>query len=126
MDWSDQFAFGPDIRDYWQATARKYDVYQYAKFGRSVEQSSWDPDAGQWKLTLRNVDTGVVEKDEVDFLFSAAGRFNAWKLPDYPGIKEYRGTLRHASDYDPDFDATGKKFAVIGNGASGIQLVANL
>ena len=65
-------------------------------------------------------------EDEVDVLFTAIGRFNAWKLPEYPGIDKYQGVLRHASHWDPSFDPTGKKVAVIGNGASGIQLVANL
>lgn len=59
-------------------------------------------------------------------MLTAVGRFNAWKLPDYPGISEYKGILRHASHWDPEFDPTGKKVAVIGNGASGIQLVSNL
>lgn len=126
MDWSDKFAQGKEIREYWQATARKYDVYQFARFSRAAEDASWDHAAGQWKLTLRNVDTGEIEVEKVDFLLSAVGRFNAWRLPDYPGIDQYKGLFRHASNYDPNFDARGKKVAVIGNGASGIQLVANL
>lgn len=126
MDWSDLFAYGAEIRDYWQATARKHNVYRYAKFGRSVEDASWDQVAGRWKLILRDVDTGEIEVKEADAILSAVGRFNAWRLPDYPGITQYKGLIRHASDYDPAFDTAGKKVAVIGNGASGIQLVANL
>lgn len=57
---------------------------------------------------------------------TAIGRFNAWKLPDYPGINDYKGVLRHASHWDDSCDPAGKRVAVIGNGASGIQLVANL
>lgn len=72
------------------------------------------------------MDTEEVEIVKADAVLSAVGRFNAWRLPDYPGMAEYKGLLRHASDYDPTFDASGKKVAVIGNGASGIQLVANL
>ena len=126
MDWSDQFAHGPEIRDYWQEVARKYDVYKAAQFGHCVEDASWNPAIGKWSLWLRNVGTDDSIVKEFDFVLSAAGRFNAWKLPDFPGIGEYQGLLRHASNYDTDFDPTGKKVAVIGNGASGIQLVANL
>lgn len=57
---------------------------------------------------------------------AAIGHFNAWKLPDYPGIQDYRGHIRHASNWDPNFDPTGKTIATIGNGASGIQVTTAL
>ncbi|KAH8903537.1 FAD/NAD(P)-binding domain-containing protein [Coniochaeta sp. PMI_546] len=126
LDWSDQFAPGAEIRDYWQAQARKYDVYQYAKLGQKVEATDWDESKSVWRLSIRDVVSGEIRVEEAEFVLTALGRFNAWKLPDYPGITEYKGLLRHASHWDPTFDPTGKKVAVIGNGASGIQLVANL
>lgn len=125
-DWSDEFAHGAEIRDYWQDIARKFDVYQYAKFGTKVEDAAWDATKSVWRLSVRNLDTGEVFTAEADFVLSCIGRFNEWKLPKYPGISEYKGLLRHASHWNPDFDPTGKTVAVIGNGASGIQLVANL
>ena len=57
---------------------------------------------------------------------TAIGRFNAWRLPDYPGIEEYQGHLRHSSNWDPSFQPAGKTVAVIGNGASGIQVTPEL
>lgn len=48
------------------------------------------------------------------------------RLPEYPGIKDYEGHLRHTSNWDPSFDPAGKTIAVIGNGASGIQVVPPL
>lgn len=133
-DWTDQFAHGAEIRAYWQGVARKYDVYRYAKFQHEVDDAAWDAEKGVWRLRVRDLTKGdgqgegegAVIEDEVDILFTAIGRFNAWQLPEYPGIDEYQGLLRHASNWDPSFDPTGKKVAVIGNGASGIQLVANL
>jgi len=126
IDWSDQFAPGAEIRDYWQGVATKYNVHQYARFGHRVEDLSWDNTDSVWKVTLTDVDTGETKVEIQDFVLTAIGRFNAWKLPDYPGIDEYKGVLRHASHYDATFDPAGKTVAVIGNGASGIQLVANL
>ncbi|KAJ9134876.1 FAD/NAD(P)-binding domain-containing protein [Coniochaeta hoffmannii] len=126
LDWSDQFAPGAEIREYWQGQARKYDVYQYTKLGQKVEASDWDENESVWRLSVRDVASGEVRVEEADFVLMALGRFNAWKLPDYPGINEYKGLLRHASHWDPSFDPAGKSVAVIGNGASGIQLVANL
>ena len=125
-DWTDQFSPGAEIRDYWQSQARKYDVYKYAKFGQKVEDAAWDPAEGVWNLVLRNASTGETTAAKADYLLASVGRLNAWKLPDYPGIQDYKGILRHASHWDSSFDPTGKKVAVIGNGASGIQLVANV
>ncbi|KKY35375.1 putative 4-hydroxyacetophenone monooxygenase [Diaporthe ampelina] len=125
-DWSDEFAPGAEIRDYWQSVAKKYNVYQYARFQHQVEDASWDAAAGLWTLKITDLASGSVKQDKADFVLTCIGRFNAWKLPNYTGLSDYSGILRHASNWDPDFDPTGKRVAVIGNGASGIQLVANL
>lgn len=70
--------------------------------------------------------TGLFHIEDADFVLTAIGRFNDWKLPNYPGISEYRGLIRHTSNWDQSFDLSNKRVAVIGNGASGVQLVANI
>lgn len=125
-DWSDLFAPGAEIRDYWQYVARKHDVYKLAKFQHRVDGLVWDAELGKWALNVRNLANGEVLHDKADFVLTCIGRFNAWRLPEYPGMDEYKGILRHASHWDPDFDPRGKRVAVIGNGASGLQLVPNL
>lgn len=91
-----------------------------------MEEANWDAAAGNWTLSITNLSTNAVVHDRADFVLTCIGRFNTWRLPKYPGMSEYKGVLRHASHWDPDFDPTGKRVAVIGNGASGIQLVANI
>lgn len=128
-DWNDEFSFGNEILAYWRGVARTYDVYRYAKFNHRVEACEWNNEKGSWSLNLRDTRDANGDKSEVveaDIVITATGRFNAWKLPDYPGIADYQGVLRHASNWDPSFVPKDKKVAVIGNGASGIQLVANL
>ncbi|KAM5354102.1 hypothetical protein ACJ41O_000752 [Fusarium nematophilum] len=125
-NWSDQFSPGHEIRDYWQAVARKYEVYNYVKLNTKVEETAWDAEEGVWVTKLRNTQTGEVTVEKNEFILTSIGRFNTWKLPDYPGINDYKGHLRHASNWNSSFDPNGKKVAVIGNGASGIQVVANL
>lgn len=75
---------------------------------------------------MENLEGGKTSVEEFDVVITAIGRFNAWKIPDYPGIKDFQGLLRHSSNWDPTFDPTDKNVAVIGNGASGIQVVPNL
>ncbi|KAI0470044.1 hypothetical protein GGR56DRAFT_683984 [Xylariaceae sp. FL0804] len=124
--WSEEFAQGKEIREYWQHIARKYGVYDFLEFSSKVEGLQWNAAEGAWEIEVTDMKTEERSIRSHDFVLTAIGRFNAWKLPDYPGINEFQGVLRHASHWDPSFDPTGKRIAVIGNGASGIQLVSNL
>lgn len=124
--WSEIFAKGAEIRDYWQATAKKHDVYKYVKLRHRVDDASWDDAKSKWNVKVHNLNANTSSTEEFDFVITAIGRFNAWKLPDYPGLDTYQGHLRHTSNWDPSFDPTGKTVAVIGNGASGLQIVPHL
>ncbi|KAJ9606722.1 hypothetical protein H2200_008731 [Cladophialophora chaetospira] len=124
--WSQQFAEGHEIRDYWQEQARKYDVYKYVTFGRRVQDVKWSDKEAQWTISGIHQVTGEPFEQKADFVLSAIGRFNDWRLPSYPGVSDYRGHLRHTSNWDPEFDPAGKRIALIGNGASGIQVLPNI
>ena len=76
-----------------------------------------------WRLVISNPETKEVYEESAEFVLTAIRRFNAWRLPTYPGMNDYQGLIRHTSDWDPKFDPIGKNVAVIGNGASGIQVV---
>ncbi|KAI8933140.1 hypothetical protein NX059_009781 [Plenodomus lindquistii] len=124
--WSEIFAKGAEIRDYWQSRAKKHGVYKYVKLRHRVDQADWDDAQSKWHVKVHDLANEKSTTEQFDFVITAIGRFNAWKLPDYPGLDEYKGFLRHTSNWDPSFDPMGKKVAVIGNGASGIQIVPNL
>ncbi|KAF2147669.1 FAD dependent oxidoreductase [Myriangium duriaei CBS 260.36] len=124
--WTQQFAEGHEILDYWREQSKKYDVYSKTKFQREVVDVSWDSSESVWRVKTTDVSTGEAFEEVSDFVLNATGRFNSWKLPEYPGIESFKGVLRHTSHWDPNFDPKGKKVAVIGNGASGIQVVPNL
>jgi cation diffusion facilitator CzcD-associated flavoprotein CzcO len=124
--WSEEFAQGHEIRAYWRKVAEDRDVYRYISFDKRIQAAQWDAVAAEWVLNIEDLKSHEDEVERFDILITAIGRFNAWKLPDYPGIEEYQGHLRHSSNWDPNFDPTGKTVAVIGNGASGIQVVPEL
>ena len=124
--WTEEYAQGAEIRDYWQRVARKHGVYDLLRLQTKVIAAEWQKQSAQWRLSLEDLASSRSYSEDFDVVITAIGRFNAWKLPDYPGIETYSGHLRHASNWDPSFDPKGKSVAVIGNGASGIQVVANL
>ncbi|THY00783.1 FAD/NAD(P)-binding domain-containing protein [Aureobasidium pullulans] len=124
--WSEEYAQGPEILAYWKRIADRYDVYNNIRFEVKVLKAEWEPQKAQWGLQHKDLKTGVTKTEYFDFVISAIGHFNEWKLPDYPGIDQYKGHLRHSSNWDPTFDPTGKRVATIGNGASGIQVTPEL
>lgn len=124
--WSEIFAKGAEIRDYWQAQAKKHDVYKYIKLRHRVDDASWDDEKSKWSVQVHDLINNSSTQEDFDFVITAIGRFNDWKLPDYPGLDTYKGHLRHTSNWDQSYDPTGKKVAVIGNGASGLQIVPHL
>lgn len=124
--WSEEYAQGPEIRAYWQRVATEQNVHRFIKFNTKVQEARWNPDESKWVLTIKENSSQQIDTVKYDVVITAVGRFNAWRLPDYPGINEYQGHLRHSSNWDPNFDPKGKTVAVIGNGASGVQVVPEL
>jgi cation diffusion facilitator CzcD-associated flavoprotein CzcO len=81
----------------------------------------------KWHLDVQNLQTGEIIHDSAEFFISAIGRLNEWAYPDIPGlVDKFKGHLRHSSNWDKEYDYSGKRVAVIGNGASGLQIVPNI
>lgn len=117
--WSEEYAQGSEIHEYWQSVARKYDVYSKIRFNTQVLGCYWEPERAQWRLDTESTSTKERSSAYFDYLITAIGHFNEWKLPRYPGVENYKGVLMHSSSFDPTFQAAGKRIATIGNGASG-------
>ena len=124
--WSEEFAQGAEIRDYWQKLARDHGVYYRTKLEQKIEKAEWSDDTNLWSLDITDLKTGTTYRETYEFVITAIGLFNSWRFPNYPGIDTFKGHLRHSSNWDPNFDPSGKRVAVIGNGASGIQVVPEL
>ncbi len=92
-----------------------------------VISASWLEESSQWEVTVTDLTSGVITTNQADFFVSAQGRLNQWRYPNIPGLQtRFQGYLAHTSKYDKTFDPTGKRVAIIGNGASGQQLLPNI
>jgi cation diffusion facilitator CzcD-associated flavoprotein CzcO len=60
------------------------------------------------------------------YLFLGTGLLHRTYVPDFPGASEFKGELHHTAAWPENFDARGKKIAVIGAGATGVQVVQEL
>ncbi|KAK6369604.1 hypothetical protein LTS17_009510 [Exophiala oligosperma] len=124
--WSRYWAGGAEILDYLRHVATKYGADKYMKFNIRVTKAEWNEEGGKWHVALERTDTGETFTDTSDVLLSATGALNKWKMPDIPGLDSFKGPVMHSATWDPNFDVTGKRIALIGGGASGIQILPQI
>ncbi|QGA15122.1 hypothetical protein EYB26_002778 [Talaromyces marneffei] len=124
--WTEEFAQGHEIRNYWQGVARKHGVYERLKTKQKIVKVEWINEETKWKLTIQDLNSDKVYEERLDFVIFAIGHFNAWKLPDYEGIESFKGPLFHSSNWDHNVDLKEKRIALIGNGASGLQVLPSI
>jgi cyclohexanone monooxygenase len=116
-DWSRSFSAQPEIQAYLRKVAGDSGLLHRFRFGVEFEGASWDPDAELWRV---ETSAGPVA---ARLLVSAAGALSAPKLPDLAGLARFEGAVFHSAEWNHQEDLTGKRVAVIGTGASAIQIV---
>lgn len=119
--WTRTFPKGAEVRDYLRALAEKYRLRDHIRLSTEVMRRDWDEDNHLWVLTLDDGSTVTAR-----FVITATGAFVEPRVPDIPGLDDFTGTVVQTQRWDEDFDPTGKRIAVIGTGATAIQLVPQL
>ena len=93
----------------------------HIRFGKTVVETAYDSAANAWQSRLSD---GTVIASR--FLVSASGLLIEPELPDIAGIDDFQGKLLHSARWDHDYDLTGKRVAVIGTGATAVQLIPTI
>lgn len=116
--WKRVFAHGSEVKSYVDQVADSHDVRSRVRLGREVTEAKWDERGHRWVVTTAD---GQVESAR--FLISAHGVFGQAQIPDIEGIDRFAGKTIHTLHWDHDHDLRGERVAVIGTGASSVQLV---
>ncbi|MCV7401504.1 NAD(P)/FAD-dependent oxidoreductase [Mycobacterium fragae] len=116
--WSKLFSPQPEILDYLKGVTDKYGLRRYIRFGSLVDRAHWDDSEHHWHVFTESGQEYVAQ-----FVISGAGALHIPRLPDIEGIDEFAGAAFHSAQWDHSVDLTGKRVAVIGTGASAIQIV---
>ncbi len=119
--WSRYFSPRADLEDYLQRTADDLDITPNIEFETTLLGATWDDDAQQWTVELAS--PAGTETRRYSNLISAIGQLNVPKPPPVPGTDDFDGPCFHSSNWPADLDVTGKRVAVIGTGASSMQIV---
>lgn len=120
-DWSRTYAHGHELRAYAELLADKYGVRSKIRFDTKVLDATFDDEHDFWRLTL---DSGEVVTAR--FVINAAGVLTTPKLPDIPGVDGFDGVTIHTARWDHSQDLTGKRVAIIGTGASAVQVIPEI
>ncbi|EKF73503.1 cyclohexanone monooxygenase [Alcanivorax hongdengensis A-11-3] len=117
-DWSTAYSSSDEIEGYIHHCVDKYGLRPHLKFGEEIVAGTFDASAGQWRL--RNADG---QHYSARLVVSAVGGLVNPSEPNLPGRELYTGKVMHTARWDRNFDVRGKRIAVVGTGASAIQVV---
>jgi cation diffusion facilitator CzcD-associated flavoprotein CzcO len=120
-DWPHVFSYQPDILAYLKGVADKYGLRRYTRFNAHVHRAHWDDTEHRW-----HVFTSSGAEYVAQFLISGAGALHIPSMPDIAGVGDFAGPAFHTAEWDHTVDLTGTRVAVIGTGASAIQVVPEL
>jgi 4-hydroxyacetophenone monooxygenase len=120
--WSEYYAKRGEILAYLERCAARHGVSERIRYETEVVGAAYDSATSRWSVVLRTADGGE-ETVECNILISAVGQLNRPKIPAIEGIEAFRGPAFHSACWPEDLDLTGKRVAVVGTGASAMQIV---
>ena len=119
--WSKAFSPWHEILDYVERCVDRYGLRPHLRLGTEVTKAAFDEERGVWELTLND---GSVETARA--VMFGTGPLSVPSIPELEGLARFEGASFHSSRWDHDYDFAGKRVAVVGTGASAIQIVPNL
>ena len=123
-DWSRTYAPGHELKAYAAHCVDKYGLRPKMRFGTTVRSADFDDAQGLWRLSLDSADGP--NNLTARFLVNAGGALTVPNLPDIPGVDSFGGVTMHTARWDHDQDLRGKRVAIIGTGASAVQVIPEI
>ena len=118
-DWKEHFSGQPENERYLNYVADKFDLRPDIQLNSRVTSAVYDERENRWEIQLEGG-----QRARARFLIGAVGILSARYLPDIPGIESYKGISYHTSRWPKEHvDFTGKRVAVVGTGATAVQLI---
>lgn len=116
-EWSRKFAGQREIRDYLDRVVEMFGLASSIQVNTELTSAIWDDPALVWNISTS---AGTFT---ADYLISACGGLTEPLTPLVPGMADFTGAVMHTARWDHDVDLDGKRVAVVGTGASSIQVV---
>jgi cyclohexanone monooxygenase len=119
--WTSRYLTQPEIIEYLNGFADKYDLRRTYRFNTKVTATHFDERTGLWRVTT---DRG--EQVTAKYLVTGLGLLSATNKPAFQGVDSYRGQIFHTGAWPEGVELSGKRVGVIGNGSTGVQVITAL
>lgn len=116
--WSQMFAEQAELAQYTNHVIDKFQLRQKTRLNSNVTEVRWQQEIQRWHIQLADG-----ECLEAQFIINASGPLSTPVIPDFPGKDTFKGESFHTNDWNHNFDHKDKKVAIIGSGASAIQVI---
>lgn len=120
--WSRYFAQRDEVFAYLNKLADDYGVRRHVRFRTEVVAAEYDEPSAAWRVHVRG-DDGTEQTLTAEVLISAVGMVNRPSIPPIPGLDDFAGPVMHTAQWRDDVQIAGKRVAVVGTGASAMQVV---
>jgi 4-hydroxyacetophenone monooxygenase len=121
-DWRKHFELRAEIQSYFDDVLVRLGASKRVRYQTEVIDATYDEVGMIWRVTITDID-GNVETIHAKALISAVGVLNRPKVPAVAGMGTFAGPEFHSSHWPPELDITGKRVAIVGSGASAMQIV---
>jgi cation diffusion facilitator CzcD-associated flavoprotein CzcO len=122
-DWQQRFPGRDEIQSYMQHLDEVWDLSKDVSYNSRVTAMDWDDNAKQWNTTVEGDAAGTFHSK---FVILSTGFASKLYIPPYKDLDTFRGELHHTGVWPQSgVNLKGKRVAVIGTGASGVQLIQN-
>jgi 4-hydroxyacetophenone monooxygenase len=124
-NWTKFFPAGPEYRAYLTGLAEKHELTEHFHVNSDVTQLKWLEDDQVWELTIFDRVKHASRTERAAAVLTGAGHLCRPKYPDIEGRETFAGDSIHTTRWR-DIDLAGKRVAVVGVGAAGIQVISAL
>ena len=120
--WSERFPGQPEIERWMNYVADRLDLRKDFQFNTTIKSAHFNEATNRWQVTTDNG-----QKIDTRFLISCTGMLSAPLANVFPGQERFKGRIFHTSRWPKeDIDFSGKRVGVVGNGATGIQVIQTI
>ena len=125
--WKERFSSQPENLRYLNHVADKFDLRRHMQFNSRVVAAEWDEPARLWRLTVRDEKSGGTRELTCRFVIMTLGLLSQPTLPRLEGMHSFKGPSFHTYYWPQEpVELAGKKVAVIGTGATAIQVIGEI
>ena len=122
--WTKSYSLGDEILKYISFFSYYNGLDKHVELKTKVLSTEWDKNKQKWIVHLDNIGENIKKIEEYSWIISGIGGLHIPTRPKFPG--KFSGIELHSAEWDSRVDFKGKKVALIGTGASSIQLLPKL